>query len=173
MSTLRVPVTDADHSTGDAESELVVVEYGDYQCPYCAEAFPVLQALLREFSGQFRLVFRNFPLAEAHDQAVNAAVVAEFAADNGSFWQAHDLLYEHQDRLGDELYAEICRELGLDVNALQQAFDEGRYLDRIEADERGGIRSGVNGTPTFFVNGERLDGGISDLELLLRSGGRY
>lgn len=169
MSSLRIPVSAADHGRGPADARVVLIEYGDYQCPYCGAAFPVVKELLAEYGDSVRFVFRNFPLADMHPEAVGAAFLAEFAAEHGKFWEAHDLLYENQHRLGSDLYAEICRELDLSLDDLRAAVAEQRYLGRIRADEEGGIRSGVNGTPTFFVDGVRLDGGTADLADALRA----
>ena len=163
MSSLRVPVSPHDHTSGPADAAVVLVEYGDYQCPYCGAAYPVVKELLAAYEGKVRFVFRNFPLAEVHAEAVDAAFVAEFAAEHGKFWEAHDLLFEHQQQLGPDLYASICERLGLPLDELRTAVKEGRYLARIRADEEGGIRSGVNGTPTFFLNGHRLDIGTEGL----------
>ncbi len=163
MSSLRVPVSPQDHTSGPADAAVVLVEYGDYQCPYCGAAYPVVKELLAAYEGQVRFVFRNFPLAEVHAEAVDAAFVAEFAAEHGKFWEAHDLLFEHQQQLGPDLYATICERLDLPLDEFRTAVTEGRYLARIRADEEGGIRSGVNGTPTFFLNGHRLDSGTEGL----------
>lgn len=163
MSSLRIPVSPQDHASGPADAPVVLVEYGDYQCPYCGAAYPVVKKLLAAYEGRVRFVFRNFPLAEVHPEAVDAAFVAEFAAEHGKFWEAHDLLFEHQQQLGPELYATICERLGLPMDELRVAVSEKRYLARIRADEEGGIRSGVNGTPTFFLNGHRLDSGTEGL----------
>lgn len=164
MSGLRVPVSADDHVLGAADAPVTVVEYGDYQCPYCREAEPVVRALVGRLEGRVRLVFRNFPLTDLHDEALDAAYVAELAGESGKFWQAHDLLFEHQDELGPQLYARICGSLGLSTGALEDAMRTERYTSRIEGDLEGGIRSGVNGTPTFFVDGVRLEGGVGELE---------
>ena len=163
MSSLRIPVTPQDHSTGPQDAEIVLVEYGDYQCPYCGAAYPVVKDLLAEHEGRIRFVFRNFPLADMHPEAVDAAFLAEFAGEHGRYWEAHDLLFENQERLGRALYEEICATLGLSLQELRAAAESEQYLPRIQADEEGGIRSGVNGTPTFFLNGTRLDGGTAAL----------
>lgn len=164
MSGLRTPVSPDDHVLGAADAPVTVVEYGDYQCPYCREAEPVVRALVSRLEGQVRLVFRNFPLTDLHDEALDAAYVAELAGESGKFWEAHDLLFEYQDELGSQLYSRICTSLGLSTSALEHAMRTERYASRIEGDLEGGIRSGVNGTPTFFVDGLRLDGGIGELE---------
>lgn len=169
MSHLRIPVSDQDHSVGPTDAPLALVEYGDYQCPYCGEAFPVVKDLLQQYDGTIRFVFRNFPLPEIHAEAVDAAFVAEFAAEPGQFWQAHDLLYENQTRLGPQLYKSICESLGLSVADLEKAAAADTYTARIRADEDGGIRSGVNGTPTFFLNGAIVQAGTAGLADAIRS----
>ncbi|AUG29074.1 thioredoxin domain-containing protein [Microbacterium hominis] len=169
MSHLRIPVSDHDHSFGPPDAPVTLVEYGDYQCPYCGQAFPIVKQLLHEYDGKIRFVFRNFPLAQIHPEAVDAAFVAEFAAEHGEFWQAHDLLYENQIDLGPQLYQRICEALGLAVADLGKAAAEDRYTARIRADEEGGIRSGVNGTPTFFLNGALVEAGTAGLAEAIRS----
>lgn len=163
MSTLRVPVTDRDHAVGPADATVTLVEYGDYQCPYCGAAYPVVKALREQYGDRLRFVFRNFPLAEIHPEAVDAAVVAEFAADHGRFWAAHDLLFENQRDLGPALYRRICDQLGLPYEELKDGAEIRTDLARVSDDERGGIRSGVNGTPTFFLDGVRVDAGTAGL----------
>lgn len=170
MSHLRIAVSDHDHSVGPADAPLTLVEYGDYQCPYCGEAFPVVKELLKEYDGRIRFVFRNFPIAEIHPEAVDAAFVAEFAAEHGKFWQAHDLLYKNQRELGPQLYEQICTALGLSLGDLEKAAEQNTYSARIKADEDGGIRSGVNGTPTFFLNGAIVEAGTAGLADAIRSG---
>jgi len=169
MSHLRIPVSDQDHSIGPVGAVVTLVEYGDYQCPYCGEAFPVVKELLKEYDGKIRFVFRNFPIAEIHPEAVDAAFVAEFASDHGEFWQAHDLLYENQTELGPQLYQRICDALGLSADELETAAKENKYTARIKADEEGGIRSGVNGTPTFFLNGAIVEAGTAGLSDAIKS----
>ena len=165
MSGLRIPVNGNDHSQGRADALVTLVEYGDYQCPYCGDAYGVVKALQKRFGDGLRLVFRNFPLTDMHPQALAAAVVAEYACSHGRFWEAHDALYENQASLGAPLYAELLRELGLPLEGLRQAMDGNVFESRIQDDLDGGIRSGVNGTPSFFINGQRYDvrGGFEDL----------
>jgi protein-disulfide isomerase len=158
MATLRIPVSEADHAQGPADAPVTLVEYGDYQCPYCGAAYPLVQRLQRRFGNELRFVFRNFPLAQMHPEAVSAALTAEFGAAHARFWEIHDALYEKQKELGAALYESIVTELGLDVDDLRSALEAEEYGDKIRADFNGGVRSGVNGTPTFFVNGARYDG---------------
>lgn len=157
MSRLSIPVGPSDHAQGPADAPVTMVEYGDYQCPYCGEAYPILQQVQRAMGDRLRFVFRNFPITQAHPYALGAAQFAEAAAVEGKFWQAHDALYERQDALRPSDLMEYGDELGLRSTELRAAF-EGGFDDRIQADFMGGVRSGVNGTPTLFINGQRYDG---------------
>lgn len=158
MPKLTVPVSDADHAQGEADAPCTLVEYGDYQCDNCAEAHPLLKQLEQRFGPKLRFVFRNFPLTRIHAEAENAAQVAEFAGATGKFWEVHDLLLENQSSLGNTLYMEIADRVGLDLSELQNALQQQTFLKRVRDDFAGGARSGVNGTPTFFINGERFNG---------------
>lgn len=165
MTTLKTPVGPNDHSEGPDNAPVTLVEYGDYQCPYCGEAYPIVKAVQKAFGKKLRLVFRNFPLAEMHPHAQSAAEVAEFAAANGKFWQMHDALYENQEQLGGPLYLELAQSLGLPAAALRKALEDGTYREKVRADFMGGVKSGVNGTPSFFINGRRHDAAF-DFETL-------
>jgi protein-disulfide isomerase len=157
MTTLKIPVRPEDHIQGPASAPATLVEYGDYQCSFCGAAYPVVKRLQKHFGDRLRFVFRNFPLSQMHPQAEPAAEAAEFAATHQKFWEMHDLLYENQDSLDLPLYEELATELKLPVKGLQLAIDTHEFIPRIKADFAGGVRSGVNGTPTFFINGQRLD----------------
>jgi protein-disulfide isomerase len=157
MATLKIPVGPIDHVEGPANAPVTLVEYGDYQCPYCGQAHPIVKAIQNAFGKKLRLVFRNFPLAEMHPHAQSAAEVAEFAGANGKFWQMHDLLYENQEQLGGALYLELAQSLGLPAAGLRKALQDGTFRERVRADFMGGVKSGVNGTPSFFINGRRHD----------------
>jgi protein-disulfide isomerase len=158
MSKLTIAVSDEDHIQGDRAAQCSLVEYGDYQCPYCGEAYTVVKKLQKHFGKRLSFVFRNFPLSKMHSWAEPAAEVAEFAGANGKFWEMHDLLYENQERLGNALFLELIDTLDLSPSQLQTALAEQTYRARVRADFAGGVRSGVNGTPTFFINGQRHDG---------------
>jgi protein-disulfide isomerase len=158
MATLKQPVTAEDHIEGPDSAEVTLVEYGDYECPYCGQAFPIVKRVQKQFGKSLRFVFRNFPLSQMHPQAEAAAEVAEFAGQQGKFWEMHDKLYENQARLGEALYLSLGEQLGLSGAAMRQALTEGTLKARVRADFTGGVRSGVNGTPTFFINGHRHDG---------------
>lgn len=157
MATLKNSVTADDHMEGSADAPLTLVEYGDYQCPYCGMAYPIVKQVQKHFGRKLRFVFRNFPLTEAHPLAESAAETAEFAGAHGKFWDAHDLLYENQERLGPEFYEALAKKLGFSAASLGEALRNGTYRARIRADFTGGVRSGVNGTPAFYINGERHD----------------
>lgn len=158
MAALRIPVGPDDHVQGIADAAITLVEYGDYQCPHCGRAYPIVKDLQKHFGNRLRFVFRNFPLRESHPWAEPAAEAAEFAATQRRFWPMHDLLFENQSRLDGALFAQLGAHLGLNADALQQALDEGRFAEKVRHDFSGGVRSGVNGTPTFFINSERHDG---------------
>ncbi len=158
MATLRVPVTPDDHIQGDEDAPVTLLEYGDYQCPFCGRAYYITKELQKNYGPQLRFVFRNFPLSEIHPLAEPAAEAAEFAGAHGRFWEMHDGLYENQDSLGLPLFVELADDLGLSETGLQRALAEHQFLPKIRADFLGGVRSGVNGTPTFFVNGARHEG---------------
>jgi protein-disulfide isomerase len=163
---LKPPVGANDHVQGPAKAPVTLLEYGDYECPYCGEAYPVVKALQERLGDQVRFVFRNFPLAEAHPHAEHAAEAAEAAGAQGKFWEMHDLLYENQDALEDEDLVRYARALHLDVPRFVKEMKEGVCAERVREDFRSGVKSGVNGTPTFFINGARHDGPF-DLASLL------
>ncbi len=158
MSVLQIPVTSADHIQGDAQAPVTLVEYGDYQCPGCGMAFPIVNAVQKHFGERLRFVFRNFPLTQAHPQAESAAETAEFASAHQHFWPMHDALYENQDALGWPLYLGLGEAMQMSGEELKEALESGAYQSRVRTDFMGGLRSGVNGTPTFFINGKRHDG---------------
>ncbi|HEX3473197.1 MAG TPA: DsbA family protein, partial [Silvibacterium sp.] len=143
---------------GDPLAPCTLVEYGDYQCPYCGRAYPIVKRVQKHFGKRLLFVFRNFPLTQSHPYAEMAAETAEFAASLGKFWEMHDLLFENQNRLGPQLVLELAQKLGLYPTALDEALESHEFVDRVRADFSGGVRSGVNGTPTFFINGLRYDG---------------
>jgi protein-disulfide isomerase len=166
MANLKVPVAPADHILGEEEAAVTLVEYGDYECPHCGHAHPIVQAVRKHFGKQLRFVFRNFPLTEIHPHAEMAAEAAEFAGAKDRFWEMHDGIFENQSRLGGRVLAELAVGLGLSSEDLTAALESHEYLPRIKSDFLGGVRSGVNGTPTFFINGVRYDGAAEFEELV-------
>ena len=150
-------VRETDHVRGEADAPVTIVEYGDYECPYCAAAAPVLRQLVDESGGRVRLVFRNFPLADRHPYALTAALAAEAAAAQGSFWPMHDLLFEKQDRLTDVALRAYAESLGLDGDRVVGESAQ-EFGDRVESDFAEGLAAGVEGTPTLFIDGTRYAG---------------
>ena len=155
---LKGNVTPEDHSQGADDAKVTLVEYGDYQCSHCAAAYPVVKRLQERFGESLRFVFRNFPLAEAHPMAEASAEAAEYAATQDKFWQMHDGIYEHQTQLSNELLRTLGIQNGLDVKAMAEALKQHTFRSLVKKDFMSGVRSGVNGTPTFFINGVILDG---------------
>ena len=163
---LKVPVNDQDHVQGIADAKCTLVEYGDYECPHCGHAYPIVKRVQKHFGKKLRFVFRNFPLAEMHPNAESAAETAEFAGAHKKFWEMHDALFENQDQLGGPLYLRLAQELGLPPQALREAVEKREFLSRVKSDFTGGVRSGVNGTPTFFINGKRHDASFEYADLV-------
>jgi protein-disulfide isomerase len=162
---LRPAVGADDHAQGPADAPVTLVEYGDYECPHCGHAAPIVQRVQARFGDRLRFVFRNFPLSEVHPHAEHAAEAAESGGERGGergFWAMHDAIYAHQqdgpNALGDARLAAYAGEAGLDGRAVLEDIREQKFADRVQRDFMSGVRSGVNGTPTFFVNGARLDG---------------
>jgi protein-disulfide isomerase len=158
MAMLKVPIASTDHVQGDEKAPITLVEYGDYQCPHCGHAYPIIKQVQRRFGERLRFVYRNFPLNEIHPNAESAAESAEFAAAHARFWEMHDAIFENQQALGLSLFAELAQSLGLSQADLRNALANREYAEKVREDFIGGVRSGVNGTPTFFINGRRHDG---------------
>jgi protein-disulfide isomerase len=153
-----MPVTaDRDHIQGPADAAVTLVEYGDYECPYCGAAHPIIKEVQARMGERLRFVFRNFPITTSHAHAEQAAEAAEAAASQGRFWQMHDLLFENQRRLGEEDLRGYAQTLGLDVGLFGKELAEHAHAARVREDFMSGVRSGVNGTPTFYINGRRHD----------------
>ena len=161
-SRLTPPVGERDHAAGPADAPVTLVEYGDFECPYCGMAYPIVKAAQRRLGDRLRFVFRHFPLKESHPHAKHAAEASEAAAEEGGFWGMHDALYEHQHALADADLLRYATQLGLDAERVARELEEGTHTRRVRDDFRSGVTSGVNGTPTFFVNGERYDGAWAD-----------
>jgi protein-disulfide isomerase len=155
---LSVPVTeDRDHIQGPADAAVTLVEYGDYECPYCGAAYPIIKEVQTRMGERLRFVFRNFPITTSHAHAEQAAEAAEAAASQGRFWQMHDVLYENQRRLRDQDLRAYAEKLALDVELFDKDLAEHVHAARVHEDFMSGVRSGVNGTPTFYINGTRHD----------------
>ena len=164
---LTMPVTEGrDHIQGPADAAVTLVEYGDYECPYCGAAYPIIKEVQARMGERLRFVFRNFPITTSHPHAEQAAEAAEAAATQGRFWQMHDLLYENQRRLRDQDLRAHAERLGLEVERFDKELAQHVHAARVHEDFMSGVRSGVNGTPTFYINGTRHDDSY-DIETLL------
>lgn len=157
MPQLKVPVRSSDHIQGEENAPITLVEYGDYQCPHCGAAYPIVKRVQKHFGKRLCFVFRNFPLVEAHPMAQSAAETAEFAAAHGKFWEMHDAIFENQASLSVEFLPELAEGMSLSGEALVRSLRGREYAEKVRSDFMGGVRSGVNGTPTFFINGYRHD----------------
>jgi protein-disulfide isomerase len=164
---LTVPVDEErDHIEGPADAAVTLLEYGDYECPYCGAAYPIVKEVQARMGDRLRFVFRNFPIVTSHPHAELAAEAAEAAAAQDKFWPMHDLLYENQRRLGDRDLRSYAEQVGLDLDRFDAEMAEHIHAARVREDFMSGVRSGVNGTPTFYVDGVRHDGSY-DLETLV------
>ena len=160
------PVSDADHRSGPDDAPVTLVEYGDFECPSCGAAYPNVEAVRQKMGARLRFVFRHFPLTQMHPHALHAAEAAEAAGAQDKFWPMHSMLFEHQDALEDEDLAGYAKALHLDVKRFMSELASEAHVKRIRADIGSGVRSGVNGTPTFFINGVRYDGSWDAADLL-------
>jgi protein-disulfide isomerase len=163
---LTLPVGERDHVEGSGEAPITLVEYGDYECPHCGAAYPIVKALQRELGSKLRFVYRNFPIREIHRHAQAAAEAAEAAGAQDRFWAMHDSLFEGQERLELSTLLQRAVALQLDVARWERDMRGRAFSERVQEDFLSGLRSGVNGTPTFFINGRRHDGPF-DAESLL------
>lgn len=158
MTSLLKQVGPQDHVAGSRDAPVSLVEYGDYECPYCGKAYWEVKRVQEVLGERLCFVFRNFPLTQLHPHALEASEAAEAAAMQGRFWQMHNLLFENQQALDEESLLAYADEVGLDLDQFALDLQEHRFLQRIERDLKEGTRSGVHGTPTFFLNGVRYEG---------------
>jgi protein-disulfide isomerase len=158
VSRLVLPIDKRDHVRGPSDAAITLVEYGDYECPHCGRAYPAVKAIQEQLGDKLRFVFRNFPLAQLHPHAELAAETAEAAAAQGKFWEMHGALFEHQRAFELEDLVGYASQLGLDAKRIVHDLERRVHRARVEEDFISGARSGVNGTPTFFINGVRFDG---------------
>ena len=166
MSGLTPPVSAADHRSGPDDAPITLVEYGDFECPACGAAYPNVEDVRRKLGARLGFVFRHFPLTQMHPHAMHAAEAAEAASAQGKFWQMHGMLFEHQDALEDADLVRYAKALHLDDKRFASELASEAHDERIREHIGSGIRSGVNGTPTFFINGVRHDGTWEESDLL-------
>ena len=158
MTLLKPPVNSKDHIQGKNTAPLELVEYGDYQCPHCGRAYPIIKNVQQRFGPDLKFVFRNFPLSEIHPDAFNAAVAAEAAGLQEKFWDMHDIIFENQRQLDFESLFLYAKTIGLDLERFKNDIQKDELTTKVEQDFESGIRSGVNGTPSFFINGKKYNG---------------
>src|SRR5450432_3079223 len=158
MAKLKPPVSEQDHVKGDIHAPVVLVEYGYLLSPHCGSAFALVNYIGETYKKKLAFVFRHFPLAESHTYAQAAAVASEAAANQGKFWQMHSLIYKNQNELGLEMLLALAQSLKLDMKIFQQDFKDPKLFKKVEDNFESGIVSGVNGTPSFYINGTKYNG---------------
>jgi protein-disulfide isomerase len=168
MSRLKTPVDKKDHVQGPDSAPIELVEYGDYQCPHCGRAYPIIKDIQARLGKKLKFVFRNFPLSEAHPNAEHAAIAAEAAGAQGKFWEMHDMIFENQESLEDSDLVDYAKKIGLNIAKFETDFEKPEFSKKVASDFEDGIRSGVNGTPSFFINGEKYDGDWEENHFLTR-----
>ena len=164
---LAEPVGTKDHMQGPVTAPVTLVEYGDYECPACGEGYPILKEVKKRMGDSLCFVFRNFPLREMHRHAFAAAIAAEAAGAQGQFWEMHDMLYENQQQLGARELRDYAEQLHLDLDRFMEDANSETFAARVKNDFQTGLMSGVNGTPSLFINGERYDGAREFKSLLV------
>lgn len=155
---MNLNVNNNDHIQGGSNAPIELIEYADFQCPYCGQAYYILKDIQKQLGDKLKFVFRNFPLPDLHPFAIHAAVAAETAGAQDKFWEMHDILFENQKNLEDFHLIEYAEQIGLDVKRFERDFGKDPYFQKVNRDYESGIHNGVQGTPTFFINGELFDG---------------
>jgi protein-disulfide isomerase len=166
MNTLTIPIHERDHLRGSPDASVQLVEYGDFECPHCAAAYVVVKKLERDLPDRLAVVFRQFPLVNVHPHAELAAEAAEAAGAQGKFWNMHDMLFEHQDALAPADLMKYAAALHLDGKRFASDLSGHVFRSKVQDDMKGGLQSGVKGTPTFFINGVLHQGGYDEASLL-------
>ena len=176
MATLAIPLSVHDHVRGRVDASLTVVQYGDFQCPHCARMYPMVLEIADDLGDSVAFAFRHFPLSQIHPLAQLTAEAAEAAASQGRFWEMATVLYENQEEMDDDRLTHFAQKAGLDIKRFKKEVKSGIHASRVRADYLGGVRSGVKGTPAFFINGELYEGAYESAalvaELLRASRGR-
>jgi protein-disulfide isomerase len=152
------PVSKKDHVQGGHNASVELLEYGDYQCPYCGQAYPIVKELQRQLGSKLSFVFRNFPLRKVHPYAMHAAMASEAASLQGRFWEMHDILFENQPDLDQQSVIQYAKSIGLVITQFESDLKSPDIEKKVLSDFQGGLMSGVNATPTFFVNGDKYEG---------------
>lgn len=167
---LRPPVSPQDHIYGQPDAVIELLEYGDFQCPYCGRAFPIVKRIQEALGEHLKFVFRNFPLTKIHPLAKTAALATEAAGKQGKYWEMHHMIFENQRRIFKTALLEYASHIDLNLLQFELDLDNVALIDKVESDFESGLRSGVNATPTFFINGEKYTGNWEggDLETFLQ-----
>ncbi len=166
MSQLTPLVNSNDHFFGNnAEAPIELVEYGDYECPYCGRAYPIVKDIKQQLGSEIKFVFRNFPLRKIHPHAFMASLATEAAGLQDKFWEMHDIIFENQKILNEDHILLFADKLGLDTERFKSDLQQKTLSDKVEKDFESGLRSGVNRTPTFFINGKKYEGEWNDGQL--------
>ncbi len=163
---MELKITNRDHFQGSASAPVELVEYADFQCPYCSKAYYIIKQIREDLKDDLRFVFRNFPIPQLHVNAVHAALAAEAAGKQGKFWEMHDLLFENQEYLNDYNLWEYAEEINLDVSRFEADFTSKECFQKVQNDYDGGLEMGVQSTPAFFINGERYEGDWTTYEFI-------
>ena len=158
MPGLKPPFSEADHYSGNLKSPVQLLEFGDFQCPHCGAAHPMLNEIKKRYGSRLVFIFRHFPLSESHPFAQLAAIASEAAGRQGRFWEMHDLIFENQAGLNKEMLIGLAQVLHLDMGIFQQNLADPELFEKVESDFESGIISGVNGTPSFYINGDKYNG---------------
>jgi protein-disulfide isomerase len=163
---LFAPIGPRDHTVGPADAPATLVEYGDYECPHCGRAYPIVESVRRQLGGSLLFAYRHFPLTQIHPHAADAAEMAEVAGSQNHFWPMHQMLFTHQAALDPGHLVAYAEQVGMDPRWAATAFLAHTHASRVQEDFLSGVRSGVNGTPTFFINGARYDGSWDEPDLV-------
>jgi protein-disulfide isomerase len=163
---VAAPITEKDHAIGPADAPITIVEYGDYECPDCFNAVPVIERVRESLGDKLRFVFRHFPQNSIHPHASAAAEAAEAAADQGKFWLMHEALFRHQKDLTEIDFSHLALTLGLDIYKFETSRNRELHVRRVRSDFESGLRSGVKGTPTLFINGRKYEGKMEAGEIV-------
>ncbi len=155
---MNIEITQNDHVQGPFDAPVEIIEYADYQCPYCKNAHYVIKEIHKQLGDNLKFIFRNFPLTDMHPYALHAAMAAEIAGGQNKFWEMHDTLYDNQDALDDYYLLQYAKDLNLDIDKFEKDFKDKKYLRKIQDDFESGTKNGVQGTPAFFINGKQYNG---------------
>lgn len=157
---VKLTVKESDHIRGNPNAPVTIIEYSDFECPFCERFHPTVKQALNDYPDDVRWVYRHFPLDSIHIEARPAAEASECAAEQGKFWEFADGLFENQSRLGKAFYNELAQNIGLNMDQFSECVSSRKYKDHVEANLQEGIKAGVTGTPGSFINGEKIPGAV-------------